>query len=49
MFELLAATTTQPTTNPLTAFLPMILIVGVGLLPHDPPAAAQAAGRSASC
>jgi preprotein translocase subunit YajC len=30
MFELLAATTTQPTTNPLTAFLPLILIVGVG-------------------
>jgi preprotein translocase subunit YajC len=30
MFELLAETTTQPTTNPLTAFLPLILIVGVG-------------------
>ena len=30
MFELLAATTTQPTTTPLTAFLPLILIVGVG-------------------
>jgi preprotein translocase subunit YajC len=30
MFELLAATTNQPTTNPLTAFLPLILIVGVG-------------------
>jgi preprotein translocase subunit YajC len=30
MFELLAATTTQPSTNPLAAFLPLILIVGVG-------------------
>jgi len=30
MFQLLAATTTQPTANPLTAFLPLILIVGVG-------------------
>jgi preprotein translocase subunit YajC len=30
MFQLLAATTTQPSANPLTAFLPLILIVGVG-------------------
>jgi preprotein translocase subunit YajC len=30
MFQLLAATTTQQTTNPLAAFLPLILIVGVG-------------------
>jgi preprotein translocase subunit YajC len=30
MFQLLAATTTQQSANPLTAFLPLILIVGVG-------------------
>ena len=30
MFQLLAETTTQQTANPLTAFLPLILIVGVG-------------------